>query len=95
VLWQILMEERGAGAAILLCTHYMEEAERLCDRVGIIAKGRILDIDSPQALIARHMGTLEVEEEIRPGAIWRRPPNLEDVYLKLTGTRLHHPAEAP
>jgi lipooligosaccharide transport system ATP-binding protein len=95
VLWQILMEERGAGAAILLCTHYMEEAERLCDRVGIIAKGRILGIDSPQALIGRHMGTAEVEEEIRPGAIWRRPPNLEDVYLKLTGTRLHHPAEAP
>ena len=67
----------------------MEEAERLCDRVGIIAKGRILDVDSPQALIARHMGTAEVEEEVRPGAIWRRPPNLEDVYLKLTGTRLH------
>ncbi len=89
VLWEILMEERGKGAAILLCTHYMEEAERLCDRVAIIAKGRILDIDSPQALIGRHMETHEVEEEIRPGAIWRRPPNLEDVYLKLTGTRLH------
>ncbi len=93
VLWQILMEERGKGAAILLCTHYMEEAERLCDRVGIIDRGRILDIDSPQALIARHMGTLEVEDEVRPGAIWRRPPNLEDVYLKLTGTRLDAQAE--
>jgi hypothetical protein len=39
------------------------------------------------------MGTAEVEEEIRPGAIWRRPPNLEDVYLKLTGTRLHRAGE--
>ncbi len=94
VLWQILMEERGKGAAILLCTHYMDEAERLCDRVGIIAKGRILDVDSPQALILRHMGTAEVEEEVRPGAIWRRPPNLEDVYLKLTGTRLHGAGES-
>jgi lipooligosaccharide transport system ATP-binding protein len=93
VLWQILMEERGKGAAILLCTHYMDEAERLCDRVGIIAKGRILDVDAPRALIERHMGTAEVEEEVRPGAIWRRPPDLEDVYLKLTGTRLH-PEEA-
>jgi len=94
VLWDILMEERGKGAAILLCTHYMEEAERLCDRVGIIAKGRILDIDSPRALIERHIGTREVAEEVRPGAIWRRPPNLEDVYLKLTGTRLRVEAEA-
>ena len=94
VLWDILMEERGKGAAILLCTHYMEEAERLCDRVGIIAKGRILDIDAPRALIERHIGTQEVAEEVRPGAIWRRPPNLEDVYLKLTGTRLHQEAEA-
>jgi len=93
VLWDILMEERGKGAAILLCTHYMEEAERLCDRVGIIAKGRILDIAPPKALIERHIGTREVEEEVRPGAIWRRPPNLEDVYLKLTGTRLHQAAE--
>ena len=89
VLWEILMEERGKGAAILLCTHYMEEAERLCDRVGIIAKGRILDVDAPRALIGRHISTHEVAEEVRPCAIWRRSPNLEDVYLKLTGARLH------
>ena len=88
VLWEILMEERGKGTAILLCTHYMDEAERLCDRVGIIAKGRILDIDTPQNLIARHIGHDEVEEEVRPGVVWKRPPDLEDVYLKLTGTRL-------
>jgi len=88
VLWEILMHEREAGSAILLCTHYMEEAERLCDRVGIIAKGKILDVDSPQALIARHIGREEVEEEVRPGVVWKRAPNLEDVYLKLTGNRL-------
>jgi lipooligosaccharide transport system ATP-binding protein len=93
VLWDILMEERGDGAAILLCTHYMEEAERLCDRVGVMAEGRILDIDAPRTLVARHIGAGEVAEEVRPGAIWRRPPNLEDVYLKLTGTRLHPHAE--
>jgi lipooligosaccharide transport system ATP-binding protein len=89
VLWDILMEQRGEGAAILLCTHYMEEAERLCDRIGVMAEGRILDVDAPRALIGRHIGEGEVAEEVRPGAIWRRPANLEDVYLKLTGTRLH------
>jgi lipooligosaccharide transport system ATP-binding protein len=94
VLWEILMEERSKGAAILLCTHYMEEAERVCDRVGIIAKGRILDIDTPRNLIARHIGRDVVEEEVRPGVVWKRPPDLEDVYLKLTGTRLD-PQERP
>lgn len=87
-LWEILVECRSRGIATLLCTHYMEEAERLCDRIGILSQGRILDIDSPSALIARHVPGSEVQEEIRPGVIWRRPPNLEDVYLKLTGSRL-------
>jgi lipooligosaccharide transport system ATP-binding protein len=95
VLWEILMHERSAGTAILLCTHYMEEAERLCDRVGIIDSGRILDIDSPRALIRRHMGEDQVQEEVRPGVVWKRPPNLEDVYLKLTGTRLDRGAGEP
>jgi lipooligosaccharide transport system ATP-binding protein len=95
VLWEILMHERGAGRAILLCTHYMEEAERLCDRVGIIDHGRILDVDSPRALIHKHIGEEEVQEEVRPGVIWRRPPNLEDVYLKLTGSRLQSEAREP
>jgi len=87
-LWEILIEERAAGAAILLSTHYMEEAERLCDRVALLDKGRIRDIGAPRALIERHMGSAVVEEEVRPGVLWRRPPHLEDVYLKLTGARL-------
>jgi lipooligosaccharide transport system ATP-binding protein len=95
VLWEILMTERTAGVAILLCTHYMEEAQRLCDRVGIMANGRILDLDSPRNLIARHVGADVIEEEVRPGMVWRRPPNLEDVYLKLTGTILHPTNQAP
>jgi ABC-type multidrug transport system ATPase subunit len=85
------MEERAKGVAILLCTHYMEEAERLCDRVALIAKGRILDIDSPANLIGRWIGASPVAEEVRPGVTWTRAPNLEDVYLKLTGARLHEP----
>ncbi len=88
MLWERLVEARGRGAAILLCTHYMDEAERLCDRVAILSQGRILDLDAPAALVARHIGRDIVEEEVRPGVLWRRPANLEDVYLKLTGSRL-------
>jgi lipooligosaccharide transport system ATP-binding protein len=85
VLWDILVTEREAGLAILLSTHYMDEAERLCDRVAIIDQGRILACAPPRELIAQEMGTQPLEEEIRPGVRVTRMPNLEDVYLKLTG----------
>jgi lipooligosaccharide transport system ATP-binding protein len=88
MLWDVLGEARAHGVAILLSTHYMEEAERLCDRVAILHKGRILDVDSPRRLIARHITRDVVEEEVRPGVTWKRAPNLEDVYLKLTGSGL-------
>ncbi|MDR3607814.1 MAG: ABC transporter ATP-binding protein [Oligoflexia bacterium] len=88
VLWDILAEERRKGLAILLSTHYMEEAERLCDRVAIIHLGKIVTVGDPRALIEREMGSVPVREEIRPGFPIERLPNLEDVYLKLTGARL-------
>ncbi len=87
-LWDIIIESREKGMSILLSTHYMEEAERLCDRVAILHKGKLLDCDSPQELIKKHVGEKMVEEEVRPGVFWKRPPNLEDVYLKLTGRKL-------
>jgi ABC-2 type transport system ATP-binding protein len=49
-LWEILQELNGEGQTILLTTHYMEEADRLCDRVAIMDHGRILALDTPQAL---------------------------------------------
>lgn len=88
MLWEALAEARGQGVAVLLCTHYMEEAERLCDRVAILSQGKILDVAAPEELIARHIARDIVEEEVRPGVVWKRKPNLEDVYLKLTGSRL-------
>ncbi len=88
VLWDIIIQCRAQGLAILISTHYMEEAQRLCDRVAILHRGKILDCESPQDLISRHIGGEMVEEEIRPGVRWKRPPNLEDVYLKLTGKHL-------
>lgn len=88
ILWDVLIEYRAKGLAILLSTHYMEEAERLCDRIGIISQGKILEMDSPQKLIQKYVPIETVEEEIKPGVVWKRAPNLEDVYLKATGSRL-------
>jgi ABC-2 type transport system ATP-binding protein len=51
-LWRIITEFREVGGTVLLTTHYMDEAERLCDRVAIFDRGKILAIDSPQKLIA-------------------------------------------
>jgi ABC-type multidrug transport system ATPase subunit len=90
VLWDVVSEVRSRGIAILLSTHYMDEAHRLCDRVAIMHQGKFLDCAAPGELIAKHIGTEEVEEEIRAGVRWKRPPNLEDVYLKLTGARLEN-----
>jgi ABC-2 type transport system ATP-binding protein len=58
-LWRIITDFRQSGGTILLTTHYMDEAERLCDRVAIFDRGKILAIDTPQKLIdglgARHV----------------------------------------
>lgn len=88
VLWEVLAEERRKGLAILLSTHYMDEAERLCDRIAIIHRGKLITSAPPHELIAREIGTEMIEEEVRPGFKVKRAPNLEDLYLKLTGTSL-------
>lgn len=90
-LWEIIEQQRRRGAAILLSTHYMEEAQRLCDRIGILSGGKILDIAPPAALIKKHVGENEVTEEVRPGLTIKRATNLEDVYLRLTGNTLEQP----
>jgi ABC-2 type transport system ATP-binding protein len=53
-IWDLIRGIRARDKTIFLTTHLMEEAERLCDRVAIIDHGRIVDIDSPAALIRRH-----------------------------------------
>jgi lipooligosaccharide transport system ATP-binding protein len=88
LVWEILQTERSRGAAILLSTHYMEEAERLCDRIAIMHGGKILDTDAPRRLVKKYISRKVVREEVRPGVFWKRPPHLEDVYLKLTGSKL-------
>lgn len=54
-LWRQLRRLRERGVTLVLTTHYMEEAEELCDRIAIIDAGRIIACDSPQALIAAHV----------------------------------------
>jgi ABC-2 type transport system ATP-binding protein len=51
-LWEILGELHAAGQTVLLTTHYMEEADKLCDRVAIMDRGRILALDTPSGLKA-------------------------------------------
>jgi ABC-2 type transport system ATP-binding protein len=53
-IWELVRGIRARGKTVFLTTHLMEEAERLCDRVAIIQHGRIIDIDTPERLVARH-----------------------------------------
>jgi len=59
-IWDLVRDVRSKGKTILLTTHFMEEAERLCDRVAILDHGRIVALDTPAALIRG----LEVEERV-------------------------------
>jgi ABC-2 type transport system ATP-binding protein len=53
-IWDLVRGIRERGKTVFLTTHLMEEAERLCDRVAIIEHGRIIDVDTPERLVARH-----------------------------------------
>ncbi len=53
-IWELVRGMRDRGKTVFLTTHLMEEAERLCDRVAIIEHGRIIDVDAPARLVARH-----------------------------------------
>jgi ABC-2 type transport system ATP-binding protein len=59
-IWDLIREIRAQGKTVLLTTHFMEEAERLCDRVAIIDNGQIVATDTPQALIRN----LAIEERV-------------------------------
>ncbi len=60
-LWEILAHLKADGRTVLLTTHYMDEAERLCDRVAIVDRGRVIAQGAPRALIAEHGGEQIVE----------------------------------
>lgn len=67
-LWDVIRKLRKEGRAVLLTTHYMDEAERLCDRVAIIDHGKIIALGSPAELIAGLGGEHIVEFALKDGA---------------------------
>ncbi len=58
-VWDSLEQLKSKGITLILTTHYMEEAERICNRVAIMDSGKIIVIDNPQNLIEKHGGNLE------------------------------------
>jgi ABC-2 type transport system ATP-binding protein len=82
-LWDLVDQIKAKGTTIILTTHYMEEAEQLCERVAIMDSGKIIRLDKPQNLI---------DELIKKGFKKERKvaqANLEDVFMDLTGRELH------
>jgi ABC-2 type transport system ATP-binding protein len=81
-LWELVKNIRQRGTTVIITTHYMDEAEYLCDRVAIIDSGNIVASDSPDKLIDNLIATgFERPKEMKLA-------NLEDVFIKLTGHSL-------
>jgi ABC-2 type transport system ATP-binding protein len=79
-LWDLIVEFKGAGRTVVLTTHYMDEAEILCDRVAIVDHGKVIALGTPLAL----MTSIEMPPKPpRPHAA-----TLEDVFVALTGRHL-------
>jgi ABC-2 type transport system ATP-binding protein len=81
-LWELVRAIRARGTTVFLTTHYLDEAEALCDRVAIMDGGRIVALDSPPALIQSLLGRGFSKPIVQQQA------NLDDVFLDLTGHAL-------
>jgi ABC-2 type transport system ATP-binding protein len=81
-LWDLIRQIRKQGITVILTTHYLEEAEELCDRVAIMDEGSIVALDTPQKLIHQLLKRgFKKERKVEQA-------NLEDVFLDLTGKQL-------
>lgn len=81
-LWDLVRDIRAQGTTVIITTHYMDEAEQLCDRIAIMDEGRIVALDHPDHLIEN----LLAEGFTRPQAV--KAANLEDVFIHLTGKEI-------
>lgn len=81
-LWEQIRSMRAGGTTVVLTTHYLDEAEYLCDTVAIMDKGRILTMDAPDHLIQQL-----VDSGFRPVQS-RKGASLEDVFIQLTGKEI-------
>jgi ABC-2 type transport system ATP-binding protein len=81
-LWDLVSQIRSKGTTVIITTHYMDEAEFLCDRVAIVDSGKIVALNTPDKLIDELVATgFERPKEVKQA-------NLEDVFIHLTGHSL-------
>lgn len=81
-LWDLIRSIRNAGTTVVITTHYMDEAEVLCDRVAFVDSGKVIGINSPDHFIDELVATgFEREKQVKSA-------NLEDVFIHLTGKGL-------
>ncbi|MGV8879347.1 MAG: ABC transporter ATP-binding protein [Sphingobacteriaceae bacterium] len=80
-LWDLIREIRGNGTTVMLTTHYMDEAEVLCDRVAFVDGGNIIGVNTPDHFIDQLVNAgFERRKEVKKA-------NLEDVFINLTGKK--------
>jgi ABC-2 type transport system ATP-binding protein len=81
-LWELIDRVRSRGITVIMTTHYMDEAETLCDRIAIMDNGKIVAIDTPRNLIKQLLGRgFKKQQQVQQA-------NLEDVFIDLTGKDL-------
>ena len=81
-LWDLTKEVRDRGVTVIMTTHYMEEAEKLCDRVAIMDNGKIIALDTPKNLIKQLLKRgFKKKQHVEQA-------DLEDVFIDLTGKGL-------
>ena len=78
-LWDLIEQVRDRGISVIMTTHYMDEAEILCDRIAIMDNGKIVAIDTPKNLIKQLLARgFKKKQEVQQAS-------LEDVFIDLTG----------
>lgn len=81
-LWDLIRDIRSKGTTVIITTHYMDEAEQLCDRIAIMDEGKIIALASPDKMIDDLVATgFERPKQVKLA-------NLEDVFIKLTGKEI-------
>jgi len=81
-LWELIKNIRDTGTTVIITTHYMDEAEQLCDRIAILDEGKIVALNSPDKMIDDLIATgFERPKEVKAA-------NLEDVFIHLTGKEI-------
>jgi len=81
-LWDLILELKSQGKTIVMTTHYMDEAETLCDQIAIMDAGKILEINTAQGFIEKLLAKGFTRAQPKFGA------TLEDVFLDMTGKKL-------